>query len=580
MTSLLTRTDHRRTRSRRVAIALAVLTTATALTACSGGADRTAAKAPAALTDQAAVANLAKAPARDDPNAVEGGTLKLSMSQDPVCLDGGQVSTAALQVLGRLYYDNLTTLDADGTPQPWLARSWDLSGDGKTYTFHLRKGVTFSDGTAFDAKAVVANFDHWRAPATKSPLAGAYIAPIKSTKVLDANTLQVKLSYPYSAFLNVLAQGWLGLTSPRQLATASNQEICEAPVGTGPFVVDKYTPGESLTLHRRKDYDWSASYLNHKGPAYLDAVDINFVSEASVRYSSLTSGEFDATDAVSPQNAVAVASNPNFVYRNIARQGNPSRLTLNTSRAPFNDVRVRRALSEGIDLDGIVKTLSYGQFGPQHAYLAPTTPYADKGANGRFVHDPQNAAKLLDEAGYSKKDAEGYRVGKDGKRLTAYLPVAQSTSPSPFNDLFQAEAKKLGLDVKIQQVTAAESASRRATGDYDLTTGVWHTNTPDGLYVLYSSNEITSKERIGQNSARLTDKELDTLLLKARQTTDPAQLKKLYKDAELRLEQLVPAIPLYDNYTSWAVNKDVHGVPADSSHGVPLFTLAWKDGGK
>jgi len=557
-------------RLRILTVGGAVLAT-TMLAGCAGGSHQ-----PAAIRDAKAVSNLAQPLAKDDPKAVEGGTLKLSSSADPQCLDGAQVSTAALQLLGRLYNDNLDALDANGKPTPWLAQSWDISKDGTTYTFHLRKGVTFSDGAPFDADAVVANFDHWRAPATKSPLAAAYIAPIKDTKVLDANTLQVDLSYPYSAFLNVLAQGWLGFVSPKQLATQTNEQICQAPIGTGPFVVDKYTPGEGLTLHKRADYDWSASYLNHKGAAYLDKIDISFISEATVRYTSLVSGEYDATDNVPPQNAAELGGNSDITYHNISRQGNPQRIIFNTSRAPFNDVKVRQAVAEGIDIDGIVKAVGYGQYAVEHGFLSPTTADYDADAAKSWKHDVADAGKLLDAAGWTGKDAEGYRTDAQGKRLTASLPVTQSTTPSPLNDIIVSQFKKLGIDVQIKQVTQAQSSTIRAAGDYDITTGVWHTNTPDALYIAYDSGEITTSKRIGQNASRLTDSTLDSILLQARQTNDAAAQKKLYAQAQERLKEIVPAIPLYDFYTPWAVRSDLHGVLADSSHGTQLFTVAWK----
>lgn len=517
--------------------------------------------------------DLARPPAADDPDAVTGGTLRLSTSSDPVCLDGHQVSTAQLQLLGRIIYDNLVSLDADGNPSPWLAESWDTSDDGRTYTFHLRDDVTFSDGTPFDAEAVVANFDHMAAPETKSPLAAAYIDPISSTRVIDDLTLEVKLDYAYSPFLYVLAQGWLGLISPKQLAEHPEQ-TCLSPIGTGPFVVEKYTPGEGATFTKRADYDWSADYLNHDGTAYLDRIEISFITEPAVRYSSLASGEFDATDNIAPQNAAAVKADPTIEYHNISRIGNPQRITLNTSRPPFDDVKVRQALALGIDTEGIAQAVGFGEYEPRHAFLSPTTQYYDGSAEKDWTYDPDRAAELLDEAGWSELDADGYRT-KDGVRLTAEYPVTETATPGSLNDLIQSELKKLGVELQLIQLPAAEAQERRRNGDYDIGTGVWHTNTPDALYIVYASDEITSAERIGQNTSRLQDAELDATLLDARQTTDPEELADLYGKAQDRLAELVPAIPLYDFYTPWAVRDDLHGVLADSSHGVPLFTIAW-----
>ncbi|WP_345752777.1 ABC transporter substrate-binding protein [Microbacterium rhizophilus] len=550
---------------------IALMSTAALMTGCAGPATTAAPVDPA--TQVAEAAALAVPPEQDDPDAVAGGTLRLSSSQDPACLDGHQVSSAALQLLGRLYYDNLVSLDATGTPTPWLAESWDISEDGRQYTFHLKDGVTFSDGAKLDAAAVVANFDHMADPATKSPLAAAYIDPIESTEIVDDLTLKVNLEYAYSPFLYVLAQGWLGLDSPKQIAEDPDG-ICLAPVGTGPFVVEEYTPGEGLTLTKREDYAWSADYLNHEGAAYLDRIEISFVAEPAVRFSSLTSGEFDATDNIAPQNAAAVKADPAITYNNISRIGNPQRITLNTARPPFDDLKVRQALALGIDTEGIAAAVGFGEYEPRHAFLSPTTQYYDAAAEEDWTYDPEAAAELLDEAGWDETDAEGYRV-KDGTRLTAEFPVTETAAPGSLNDLIQSELKKLGVELKLIQLPTAEATERRRNGQYDIGTGVWHTNTPDALYVVYASGEITSKQRIGQNTARIADPTLDETLLKARQTTDPAELEELYTSAQEQLAELVPAIPLYDFYTPWAVRENVHGVLADSSHGVPLFTLAW-----
>jgi peptide/nickel transport system substrate-binding protein len=534
---------------------------------------KTAADGP--LTNAKAIANLAQPPATPDPDAKSGGTLKLTSSQDPLCLDGGQVSTAAMQLLGRMIYDNLDALNAQGNPTPWLAQSWTISDNNTTYTFQLRKGVTFSDGTPFNAAAVVANFNHWRNPATKSPLAGDYIQPIKDTKIESPYTLRVDLKYPYSPFLNVLAQGWLGFVSPKQLATQTDAQICQDPIGTGPFVVDKYTQGEGLTLSKRKDYDWAPAYLNHAGPAYLNGIDISFVTEASVRYTSLVSGEYDATDNIGPQYASAVESNPDITYHNISRQGNPERIILNTSRAPFNNLQVRRALGEGINVDGIVKTVGYGQYQPEHSYLSPTTADYDPTAQSQYKYDPAAANKLLDEAGWSKRNAAGYRVNSRGQQFTAYFPVGQTSTQSALDGLIQSQFKALGIDLVLEQTTTAQEESDLVTGNYDVTSGVWHTNTPDALYVCYDGTQISTTNFIGQNDSRLNNPQLNAILQQARETTSAAQQKTLYAQAEELLQKLVPAIPLYDFYTPWAVRSNVHDVLADSSHGTPLFTIAW-----
>lgn len=543
------------------------------LTSCQGAETNDPAIESDGVDSIEALTELAVAPAEANPQAVSGGTLKLSTAGDPVCLDGHQVSTAELQLLGRIIYDNLVSLDAEGNPAPWLAESWDISDDGTTYTFHLREGVTFSDGAPLDAEAVVTNFDHMAAPETASPLAAAYIDPIESTEILDSHTLQVELEYAYSPFLYVLAQGWLGLISPDQLENDPDA-TCLEPIGSGPFIVDEYVPGEGVSFDKREDYNWAADYLNHEGPAYLDRIEIGFIADESVRYTSLASGEFDASANIAPQNAEAAKSDPSITYRNVSRIGNPQRLTLNTEREPFDDVTIRQAIALGLDVEGIAEAVGFGEYEPRHAFLSPTTQYVREEAETSWVHDPERAAELLDEAGWDTIDDDGYRT-KDGERFTVEFPFNEATATGSLNDLLQSELRSLGIELQLVQLPASEAMQRRRDGNYDVVTGVWHTNTPDALFIVYHSDEIADETRIGQNTSRIQDEELDDLLLQARQTTDFDELDELYGEAQVRLEELVPAVPLYDFYSPWAVRDHVNDVLADSSHGTPLLTLAW-----
>ena len=146
----------------------------------------------------------------------------------------------------------------------------------------------------------------------------------------------------------------------------------------------------------------------------------------------------------------------------------------------------------------------------------------------------------------------------------------------------QSDLKRVGFDLKIVQLPQAQVTERRLANEYQaLGLGVWHTNTPDALYILYDSNEIPSDRRIGQNSARLRDAKLDDVLGRARRTADPAELKSLYSQAQQRLTELAPSIPLYENHTIVAYSKDLKGLVFDTSHNTPVFTTAWLDrGGK
>lgn len=518
-------------------------------------------------------------PAGADLTPVSGGVLRVGENGDELTLlDPHQLSATNTTTLLRPIFDTLVWEEPDKSFSPGLAESWDISDDGLTYTFHLRQGVTFHDGSPWNAEGLKANFEHILDPATKSPLAASYIAPYESSTVIDEYTLAVKLTAPYSAFLNVLAQTYLSIVSPKQIAEAP-ETIATDPIGSGPFKFVKWTKGESIELERYDDYDWGPGEAKHTGPAYLDGIVFTFIAEDSVRYNALSAGDVDIIEWTPPQQVKQTEASDTLAFTSTDRPGHPYTFWLNTSRAPFDDVLVRQALVAAIDRDKIVETTSFGQWQTADGYITPITPdYAKNSAAITF--DPKKANDLLDEAGWTETDADGYRT-KNGERLSAIWPnagtVAQTTQ---LGELIQAQAKDVGIDIEIQQISAQEQSDRSASGDYDISAGIWTTNTADVLWIQYSSKNITTPERRGQNAAHLRDDELDQILDQARETTDDAERATLYKSAQSRLVELAPAIPLYVRPDLVSYNKqNVQDVTFETAYGALWFYDTWLTNG-
>ncbi|GLW10910.1 peptide ABC transporter [Microtetraspora sp. NBRC 13810] len=507
-----------------------------------------------------------------------GGTLVLGENgQEPTCADPHGNASSDGPVVTVPVSDSLVWFDQDGTIEPWLADSWTISPDGRTYTFKLRHGVKFHDGSAWNAEALKANFEHMRDPATKSPLAAAYIAPYKDSKVIDEYTLEVHLSSAYSPFLNVLAQGYLGMISAKQIKEAP-QTICDHPIGSGPFVFDKWVKGQSITYHKNPDYNWGPKGAKHTGPAYLDGLEIRFLGEDATRYNALASGEVDAIDFTPPQNVEDVKANPDLAFLSAIRPGHPMSFWLNTSRAPFDDVRVRQALLYSVDRESIIKGISFGQYRVASGFINSSTPDYASGLEGKIEYNPDKAGKLLDEAGWTTRGADGIRT-KDGKRLVAYFPI-DPTFPAQRMQIAvqtQAAARKAGIDIQIQTPSTQEVSDRALAGDYDLTSGLWATNTADVLWIQYSSKNITTDERRGQNVARLSDDEVDRLVQEARETTDKARQTELYNQVQARLIELVPAIPYYEDPRPVSYNRKVHDLVLPPAYPSPYFYDTWLD---
>lgn len=507
-----------------------------------------------------------------------GGTLRISTASDTTTLDVHSISHGNVQWLGRILFDCLLYQDEQGNISPWLAKSWDISPDGKTYTFHLRDDVTFSDGEKFNARAVQINLEHMRDPATKSPLAAAYIAPYVNGRIVDEYTFEAHLREPYSPFLDVLAQSWLSMISPRQILEAP-KSIAEHAIGSGPFVLESYTRDQGATFVRRKGYNWAPPVTRHNGEAYLDRLELSIVPEPMIRFSALESGQSDFTVDAPAQNARAIRSNPDLQMSSRIRKANPFRsLTFNVEQFPFQDVQVRRAVAKAIDRDGLAWITGFGEYQPKGDFLAANTRYYDPAFKDVLAYDVAEANRILDQAGWSERDARGYRV-KDGQRLSARLLMYETGAfPGSVAVAIQADLKKVGFELAIDLLPLAQVTERRYASNFQaIAGGYWHTNTPDGLYILYHSNAISTPKLIGQNAGRFRDDALDAALSAARRSTDPVELAALYRTAQQRLVETVPAVPVYESHVLVVYRKAVKGVIFDTSHNTPFFTSIWLD---
>ncbi|MCO8168294.1 ABC transporter substrate-binding protein [Pseudomonas sp. 21LCFQ02] len=505
-----------------------------------------------------------------------GGTLRVSAATDAGSFDIHGLSHGNMQWMGRILFDCLVYQTGDGTLTPWLAKSWDISPDGKTYTFHLRDDVTFSDGERFNAETVRLNLEHMRDPATRSPLAAAYIAPYLSGRVVDDYTFEATLREPYAPFLDVLSQAWLGMISPRQIREAP-RSIASRPIGSGPFVLDSYVRDQGASFVRRAGYQWAPPAIAHQGEAYLERIELSYVPEAMIRYTSLESARSDLALDAPPQNAAAIRSNPQLVLRSRIRKGNPSRsMTFNVQRVPFDDVRVRQAVARAIDRDGLAWISGFGEFLAKGDLLAVNTRDYDPVAQHALDYDVALANRLLDEAGWTGRDAQGYRT-RAGQRLGATMLTYDNPAfPANVSVAVQADLKKVGFDLQIELLPVTRVSERRYAGQFDaIGGGYWHTNTPDGLFILYHSQAIPSARLIGQNVGHFSDPLLDRLLSEARRSTDPGQRRELYRQAQQRLGETVPAVPSVESQMLVAYRKSVKGVLFDGSHNVPLFTSLW-----
>ncbi|MFF2751433.1 ABC transporter substrate-binding protein [Kitasatospora sp. NPDC058048] len=508
---------------------------------------------------------------------VRGGTLKYAVAVGTSCLDPHVSPGDVTAVIQRNVFDSLVYLDDKGAFHPWLAKSWQISPDARTYTFQLREGVTFHDGTVFDAAAVKANLDHVKDPRTKSLYAASLLGPYTGTEVVDPHTVRVSFAEPYVPFLQAVATPYLGIASPKSLAEKADQ-LCaggENSVGTGPFKETEYVKNDHVEFKRNDAYAWAPEGAANQGAPYLDGLTIRFLPEDSVRSGALTSRQVDA--ATLPVTAVRTVRAATGIEVN--RTQNPGvvySLFLNTTRGPLQDERVRRAVQRSVDVDALVKSIYFGEYERAWSPLSPTTPAAyEAGLKDALPHDPAAAGRLLDEAGWSARDADGYRV-KDGKRLTLHWPYIASLVRDQRDTLaagIQADLKKAGVELVRDSIDNGTYFKIYASGDYDLWDNSWVRADPAILAGFYLSSSTPAAG--GQNVSLSKDPELDGWLTAGAATTDPAARKADYTKAERWAVEHGTVLPLYVTTNLIGHTQLVRGLAFDAN-AWPQFAGVWK----
>lgn len=360
--------------------------------------------------------------------------------------------------------DKLVYVDANGQVSPWVAESWEQNQNATEFTLHLKQGVTFSDGSALDAAAVVTNLDIWskgRPQDGINPI-GLFPKTYDHAEAVDASTVKVYFTAPTLGFIPTLGYHGSILISPKTLASpASDQADLSKTVASGPFTVQSWKEGDHVTLVRRKDYNWGPAALGQTGPAHLDSITFKQVPEQSLRVSSVQSGQADVAYNASPQELESLKSE-GFTVAVPRYLGFVNGWAINTKVAPYDDLRVRQALQAGINRQQIIDTVYTPDWKPATSFIQSNVPGATDHSN-LLGYDPVKANQLLDEAGWVK-GADGVRV-KDGKplTLTLYSNPYLATSKS-IDELLAQQLTTIGWKVDIQAYDVVTYGQRVKVG--------------------------------------------------------------------------------------------------------------------
>jgi len=384
-------------------------------------------------------------------NAQSRNSLTIGVTLEPPHLDPTAGAAAAIdETVYANVFEGLTRIDQNGAIQPQLAESWTVSDDGLVYTFNLKSGVMFHDGTSFDASDVVFSFDRARAENSVNAQK-ALFAAIETVEVVNPTTVKMILSRPEGSLLFNLGWGDAVIVAPESAETNKTN-----PVGTGPFKFSRWVKGDRVELAAiAKD-------------APIQKATFRFMSDPSAQVAALKAGDIDAaTNLNAPEAVLAFQADKNFEVAIGTTEGETI-LSINNTRAPLNDVRVRRAIAHGIDRQAIIDGAMFGFGTPIGSHFAPHHPaYVD--LTGAYPHDPAKARALLAEAGVT------------GLKLTLKLPPPAYARRG--GEIVAAQLKEVGVAVEIVPVEWAQWLEQVFRGDdFDLTI-VSHTEPLDiGIY--------------------------------------------------------------------------------------------------
>jgi peptide/nickel transport system substrate-binding protein len=464
----------------------------------------------------------------------------------------------------RAVLDSLVFQEEDGTFSPWLATEWSVSEDSTEYTFTLRDDVTFTDGEVFDAAAVKANFDRIVDPETASAQAASMLGAdfYAGTEVVDDHTVTVSFTQPYAPFLQAASTPQLGFYSPAVLEESADQLKAGGPgitVGTGPFELTDYTPDQEIVYTRNDDYAWGPH--GEKAPA-VETLRVVVQPEASVRAGVVKSGEADLASNIPPNLAKDLGEG--ITVDSIEYPGLPYSLYLNEKYGVFADEKVRQAFARGIDIDAAVEEIFFGQFPRAWSILGSTTPGYDAGLEGTWSFDQDEANRLLDEAGWTERDAEGTRM-KDGIPLSvrwiAWTPVPDDRAA--LANSIQSDLKEIGFDVVREVLEPGAYNEQYEPKTFDLTDWGFSGVDPDLLRSHLHSEGF-------QNASQVTDPEIDTLLETAVATSDQSERDALYTQLQQWNAEYTAIVPLYSPSAITAVGERIAGLEYDL-YGRPLF---------
>jgi peptide/nickel transport system substrate-binding protein len=488
------------------------------------------------------------------------GQVRYGLTLAPSGIDPHVNASSELGIPLTSVYDTLVYLDPETQEfVPGLAERWEISEDGLVYTFFLKKGVSFHDGAPFNAEAVQFNLDRITSPELKSQKAAFMLGPYDRTEVVDERTVRIVLKQPFAPLLDSLSQVYLGMASPTAVQKwGTDYQLHQ--VGTGPFVMAEYVPGDHLLLTPNADYAWGPTVYEHHR-AQVAEIEFRFFTDPATRSPALETGEVDIMGEIPPQDAKRLQTTAGFQLQTVPIPGVSLMFFLNTTRPPLDDVRVRQALLYGTDRPAILSAV-FGNLSPvAYGPLAANTLGYDPSVQNFYPYDGQKAATLLAEAGWADSDGDG-TLDKGGQPLALEAVLMSWGSMPEVSQLLAAQWQALGIQVNSRVVSYPEALQIAQEGNYHLMPFNLSGSDPDILRKFFYSTASF-------NWSKTDDPEMDGWLDQAAQSSDRAQRIALYGQVQQRVMDEALVVPIRDYVNLNGVSSRVRDLRFDAQGWFP-----------
>lgn len=488
-------------------------------------------------------------------------TLTISFYQEPDSLWPGITGSRSVGQILTSVVDTMVYLSPKGKVTPDLATKWTISNHAKTYRFYLRKGVTFQDGTPFNAQAVVDNWNWEVDPSTGSKSAIGDLGPYASSRAVSKYVVQVNFSQPYAAFLPRLGTSVMGFQSPQSIA-AYKSNPSTLPVTTGPFQIISFTPNQSVVLQRNARYNWAPALLKHKGPAKLSKVVFHIVAEAQSRIAELESGQAQLADGIPGAYFKQYKSSSQYAESALPLSGVGIWAVLNEHKFPTNIKAVREAIMYDVNRPAVVQLADDGVFPVTWGPIQKGTLGYFPEFNSYYHYSPAKANQIMKRAGWKKVGGIWTKSGK--KAVIDLTSIANNADYPALAQAIQGDLQQAGFGTTFEQYAIPAWVDNNAKGNENITPLQWTDVDPDALRVLFTPGHPFSWCNYNNSKfSALVNKAAGISSMKARLV--------LYKQAEKMLMNDAVLMPLHWNADLVLMSRGVKNFQTYASGGFVLI---------